>query len=192
MNTASHSTAPASAPSTSSARTSRYPANLPISRKAYDKFVERIHRVFPTDPETAGHMITLMKMYLAKGEAALEPFSISARVAFAFLAQDIDVAIERSARARQRARERREAREAQIAAIAAMPRPEIPQAPEPEKYVTIHECNPNGTHTIIHRPLSAIRNSRRERRAQARKAKTVTTATATTAPGSAPSGYRPD
>lgn len=182
MNTASSSTA----------RTSRYPANLPISRKAYDKFVERIHRVFPTDPETVGHMIKLMKMYLAKGEAALEPFSISARVAFAFLAQDIDVAIERSARARQRARERREAREAQIAAIAAMPRPEIPQAPEPEKYITIHECNPNGTHTIIHRPLSAIRNSRRERRAQARKAKAVTTATVSTAPGSAPSGYRPD
>lgn len=164
MNPVSHSPAPSS--NSSTGRTSRYPADLPISRKAYDKFVERIHRVFDSDPETAGHMITLMKMYLAKGEAALQPFSTSARVAFAFLAQDIDMAIERSTRARQRARERREA---QAAATVAMPRPDIPQAPEPEKFVTIRECNPNGTQTIVHRPLSAIRNSRRERRAQARK-----------------------
>ena len=83
--------------------TSKYPANLPISRNAYKRFINRIISVFADDPSGMSEMITAFDSYLADPASPINFINPSMRAAFSFLRQDIDVAIERSRRARQRA-----------------------------------------------------------------------------------------
>lgn len=83
--------------------TSKYPANLPISRNAYKRFINRIISVFADDPAGMSEMITAFDSYLTDPASPIIFINPSMRVAFSFLRQDIDVAIERSRRARQRA-----------------------------------------------------------------------------------------
>ena len=83
--------------------TSKYPANLPISRNAYKRFINRIISVFADDPSGMSEMIAAFDSYLADPASPINFINPSMRVAFSFLRQDIDVAIERSHRARQRA-----------------------------------------------------------------------------------------
>ncbi len=83
--------------------TSKYPANLPISRNAYKRFINRIISVFADDPAGMSEMIAAFDSYLADPASPINFNNPSMRVAFSFLRQDIDVAIERSRRARQRA-----------------------------------------------------------------------------------------
>lgn len=83
--------------------TSKYPANLPISRNAYKRFINRIISVFADDPAGMSEMITAFDSYLAAPASPINFINPSMRAAFSFLRQDIDVAIERSRRARQRA-----------------------------------------------------------------------------------------
>lgn len=83
--------------------TSKYPANLPISRNAYKRFINRIISVFADDPTGMSDMIAAFDSYLADPASPIQFINPSMRVAFSFLRQDIDVAIERSRRARQRA-----------------------------------------------------------------------------------------
>lgn len=82
---------------------SKYPANLPISRNAYKRFINRIISVFADDPTGMSEMITAFDSYLTDSTSPIIFINPSMRVAFSFLRQDIDVAIERSRRARQRA-----------------------------------------------------------------------------------------
>ncbi|MCM1052325.1 MAG: hypothetical protein NC349_10220 [Paenibacillus sp.] len=83
--------------------TSKYPANLPISRNAYKRFINRIISVFADDPAGMSEMITAFDSYLTDPASPIIFINPSMRVAFSFLRQDINVAIERSRRARQRA-----------------------------------------------------------------------------------------
>lgn len=83
--------------------TSKYPANLPISRNAYKRFINRIISVFADDPTGMSEMIAAFDSYLADPTSPINFINPSMRAAFSFLRQDIDVAIERSRRARQRA-----------------------------------------------------------------------------------------
>lgn len=83
--------------------TSKYPANLPISRNAYKRFINRIISVFADDPSGMSEMIAAFDSYLADPASPINFINPSMRAAFSFLRQDIDVAIERSSRARQRA-----------------------------------------------------------------------------------------
>lgn len=92
-------------------KTAIYPAGLSISRNAYKRFVDRILKVFLPDSESADVMITALDAYLSVGLDAVSIADASMRTAFAFLRQDIDVAIERSRRARERARIRKNTRE---------------------------------------------------------------------------------
>jgi hypothetical protein len=85
---------------------------LPISRKAYIRFTDRINRVYGPDTSEANAMITVLDRYLAGDLSAGDTLPATSRTAFAFLRQEIDLAIERSMRARERARQRRAEREA--------------------------------------------------------------------------------
>ncbi len=79
---------------------------LPISRKAYIRFTDRINRVYGPDTSEANAMITVLDRYLAGDHSAGDTLPATSRTAFAFLRQEIDLAIERSMRARERARQR--------------------------------------------------------------------------------------
>ncbi len=92
-------------------KTAIYPAGLSISRNAYKRFVDRILKVYLPDVESADVMISALDAYLSGGLDAVSITDASMRTAFAFLRQEIDVAIERSRRARERARIRKNTRE---------------------------------------------------------------------------------
>lgn len=120
--------------------TSKYPANLPISRNAYKRFINRIISVFADDPSGMSEMIAAFDSYLADPASPINFINPSMRAAFSFLRQDIDVAIERSSRARQRA----------LARKATAP-PSTPNATTPEGTIshipsTTPECTSSPSH----------------------------------------------
>ena len=105
---------------------------LPISRKAYIRFTDRINRVYGPDTSEANAMITVLDRYLAGDHSAGDTLPATSRTAFAFLRQEIDLAIERSMRARERARQRRAEREA-----ATQPTLSPAESPQPEVSTTL-------------------------------------------------------
>lgn len=120
--------------------TSKYPANLPISRNAYKRFINRIISVFADDPTGMSEMIAAFDSYLADPASPINFINPSMRVAFSFLRQDIDVAIERSRRARQRAVARKSSAT-----------PSIPTTPE-STTSHIPATPPKGTTSPAHAP----------------------------------------
>lgn len=76
---------------------------LPVSAKAYKRFIDRIDSVFATDRTSAAAMRIALNLYL---DGDLENYASgldkSTRLAFEFLRHDVDAAIARSARARAR------------------------------------------------------------------------------------------
>lgn len=98
---------PASVPKVS------YPPSLPISRKAYRRFIDRIHKVYSAELPVARLMVSVLDVYLL-GDRHLAGAMLEGsdhKHAFSFLCQDVDMAIERSRRARQQALARRLARQ---------------------------------------------------------------------------------
>jgi hypothetical protein len=98
---------PASVPKVS------YPPSLPISRKAYRRFIDRIHEVYSAELPVARLMVSVLDVYLL-GDRHLAGAMLEGsdhKHAFSFLCQDVDMAIERSRRARQQALARRLARQ---------------------------------------------------------------------------------
>lgn len=79
------------------------PANLPISKKAYSGFIARIEEIFKSDKATSALMRDALDCYLSGDTEAIDFLPPSLRYAFAFLCQEVDCAITRSARARERA-----------------------------------------------------------------------------------------
>ena len=76
-------------------------SNLPISRKAYERFRARIkaaHEAFFID---ATPMLRLLDSYLAGRDIALEDVSPVQRYAFMLIIDELDMAMARSARARR-------------------------------------------------------------------------------------------
>ena len=85
---------------------SDYPDNLPISRKAYDGFVDRIRSILGKTFE-GDFMVQALNDYLRGGDSYKWGLDFTYRLVFEFLRQDIDKAIERSRKARERAAMRR-------------------------------------------------------------------------------------
>lgn len=88
--------------SMSGRRSKAYWSSLPVSRKAYEGFVARINDVMGTSRK-AQMMIDAMDRYLAGDSDCTSKLDSGCRMAFEFLRQDIDVAMLRSKRARERA-----------------------------------------------------------------------------------------
>lgn len=89
------------------AKSAKSASALPISRKAYLRFTDRINRVYGSGSANATRMLTVLDRYLAGDYLAGETLPVSERTAFAFLRHEIDMAISRSCKARERARLRR-------------------------------------------------------------------------------------
>lgn len=121
---------------------------LPISRKAYIRFTDRINRVYGPDTSEANAMITVLDRYLAGDLSAGDTLPATSRTAFAFLRQEIDLAIERSMRARERARQRRAEREA-----ATQPTLSPAESPQPEVSTTLPATDAPATDVTAETPL---------------------------------------
>jgi len=80
---------------------------MPVSRRAYEGFVLRIFEVFASDIAMGAVMINVLEAYLMGDVSAADSLAPALRLAWAFLKQDVDVAMERSRRARERAGARR-------------------------------------------------------------------------------------
>lgn len=93
-----------------------YPDNLPLSRKAYDGFVGRIRAILSTTFE-GDSMIQALNDYLKGDHSYRWGLDPACRLAFEFLRQEIDKAMERSRKARERAALRR-SRKAESEAVA--------------------------------------------------------------------------
>ncbi|MCM1052182.1 MAG: hypothetical protein NC349_09485 [Paenibacillus sp.] len=87
---------------------------LPISRKAYTGFIQRIRQVYSFDPDKTTAMENALRLYLNNDNSYQLSIPETDRHAFEFLRHDIDTAIERSRRARERARQRKEAKASAI------------------------------------------------------------------------------
>lgn len=104
---------PASPPAPASVPKVSYPPSLPISRKAYRRFIDRINEVYSAELPVARLMVSVLDVYLL-GDRRLAGSMLEGsdhKHAFSFLCQDVDMAIERSRRARQQALARRLARQ---------------------------------------------------------------------------------
>ena len=136
MNTTA--TAPATTSvSSSSTRISVPKWGIPISRKAYIRFVERIRSVYADDPAKASNVERSLELYLCRDtDYTLFLADPADRRGFEFLRQEVDKAIECSRNARMRARMRREAKEASANIPAQVPTHKQQPHPEPGKNPT--------------------------------------------------------
>ena len=82
--------------------------NLPVSRKAYIRFRERIERINTSLGSDPAYMLGMLDEYLAGNRQPGDDSHPQQNFAFMFLRDDIDLAIARSAHAREAARRRRE------------------------------------------------------------------------------------
>lgn len=137
MNTTA--TAPATTSvSSASTRISVPKWGIPISRKAYIRFVERIRSVYADDPAKASHVERSLELYLCRDtDYTLFLADPADRRGFEFLRQEVDIAIERSAKARERARLRKE-RNASTPVSVSSDEP-VPSAPE----ASVPSANPD-------------------------------------------------
>lgn len=84
----------------------RYKPDLPVSRNAFNKFVARIYDVYAGNIDLARLMVLVLEAYLL-GDMVMAMALLDRhgdRNVFKFLCQEVDVAIERSRRAKERAR----------------------------------------------------------------------------------------
>lgn len=83
-------------------------SRLPISRKAYKGFVDRIKSLLG-ESDGAASLIAALDLYLGDDSRYAEGLDASLRLAFEFLRQEVDKAVERSRKARERAAQRKQA-----------------------------------------------------------------------------------
>ena len=81
-------------------------SRLPISRKAYKGFVDCIQSLLG-ESAGAASLITALDLYLSGDSRYADGLDASLRLAFEFLRQDVDKAVERSRKARERAAQRK-------------------------------------------------------------------------------------
>ena len=91
----------------------RHNRQLPISKKAYNRFRERILRVNDLFGLDSNYMLWLFEEYMEGRTHDISEGGLACDLAFEMLRVDIDAAIARSARARRNARLRRERKERQ-------------------------------------------------------------------------------
>lgn len=85
---------------------------LPISHKAYKGFIDRIYALLGHTVQ-ASSLVTALDLYLKGDKGYAAGLDVTQQLAFAFLRQDIDVAIERSRKARERAALRKQTAESE-------------------------------------------------------------------------------
>ena len=91
---------------------------LPVSKKAYLRLVARIDKAFEFYHEQSvpnAVMIAALNRYLIGDVEVIDQLPPALYIAFQFVMQDADMAVERSRKARERARLRRESRVAAFA-----------------------------------------------------------------------------
>lgn len=76
---------------------------LPVSKKAYRSFVDRINDVLGHGSDNASRMLKALDAYLEGNPEPASRLNAACRLAFGFLRHDIDCAMARSNRARERA-----------------------------------------------------------------------------------------
>ena len=91
----------------------RHNRRLPVSKKAYNRFRERILRVNDLFGLDSNYMLWLFEEYMEGRTHDISEGGLACDLAFEMLRVDIDAAIARSARARRNARLRRERKERQ-------------------------------------------------------------------------------
>lgn len=128
-------------PATTSSSRPASSGRLPISRKAYDRFVARIKDVYSGYILDPTPMLEALDDYLAGNKGAHFRLPALAYLAFLVLRQDIDAAIERSRAARERARKRRagknhDASTDESESSAPPPADDTPRQPPSHPYVT--------------------------------------------------------
>lgn len=133
-----------------------------VSQMAYARFIERICLVI-SDPCERLAMVVALDKYL-EGDRVTFAAGLPAGCALAFemLRFDIDLAIGRSARARERARKRKDAAEAASA-------PAAKRSTQPKATVVATDENDGVTAGT---PAPVVHKSRRQRRAETRRVKT--------------------
>lgn len=179
-----NTTAPCSASRCTTRKSATSASSLPISRKAYLRFTDRINRVYGPDTSGATAMLTALDRYLSGDHSADDTLPLSAKTAFTFLRQEIDMAIERSRKARERARIRRATPEtatlpAPAENVQAVTTPTLPETAsgtndipsgKPPHWELVYETAP--TYEVLkamtqQQPLTTM--SRKDRRALERK-----------------------
>lgn len=115
---------------------------LPISRKALNGFLQRIRQVYSLDPEKTTAMERALHLYLDNDNSYQLAIPDTDRTAFEFLRHEIDTAIERSRRARERARLRREAK-ASLATVSPDTSETSRPKPHPSPRQQIRPTNPS-------------------------------------------------
>jgi len=144
----------------SQANPCKCPANLPISKKAYFGFIDRINAIFNSDQAAATLMRDALDLYLSGDSDAGESLPAPLHFAFAFLCQDVDCAIRRSACARSRAITRKNK------SMTAIPSTLEAAEASPKQTPVNHAEETPHTTSVYQRPLT-----RQQRRAQARAAR---------------------
>lgn len=129
---------------------------LPISAKAYARFITRIETTLADSPTCITAMRNALDRYLAGETSVADTLPTHLRTAFLFLRHEIDTAIERSRRARERARMRRE----MIASSVPGPTPSSP--------ITTDINNDSADDSPTDENVTGFRLSRSQRREQQR------------------------
>ncbi len=80
--------------------------NLPVSKKVYSDITGRINTALASSPSSAAEALRIVDMYLADGTA--DSSDQMAMLAFNMIRAELDRAMSRSSRARERARKRKE------------------------------------------------------------------------------------
>ena len=123
--------------------------SLPISKKAYLRLVARIDKAFEfyhKESVPNAVMIAVLNRYLIGDVEVIDQLPPALFIAFQFVMQDADMAMERSRKARERARLRREAR---IAKTSETAKSEEPTEVFPEPIDTIGSTeNPEVVETV--------------------------------------------
>lgn len=157
-----------------------------VSSKSYDKFVKRIESVI-ADEDARKRMISAMQLYLAGyTDSCMEHLDEACRMAFEFMRFELDEAMRRSVRARERARRRKAVAEGEV--CQASPTPSADGVPVPsvrrrqyaeaiagslEAYARAAGRElPAGAVKALEKEIAAlpVRKSRRQRRAETRRA----------------------
>ncbi len=126
---------------------------LPISAKAYARFITRIETALADSPTCITAMRNALDRYLAGETSVADTLPTHLRTAFLFLRHEIDTAIERSRRARERARMRREM---------------ITSRPASHSPITTDINNDSADDSPIDENVTGFRLSRSQRREQQR------------------------
>ncbi|MDE6858960.1 MAG: hypothetical protein K2J65_00925 [Duncaniella sp.] len=152
---------------------------LPVSRKAYESFIERMRMTFCVllnRDELFDEAVNLIDSYLETHVFTAAGQSVEVAIAFSILIPEIDKACARSASARLRAAKRKKDNSSSISTETESALPSISPSPSVQPHIEPPTI-PNQNHTITNRKQrrEAYRKHMRELRREARIKKRAAT-----------------